>query len=99
MADRSHGEIWIGGKIKRELVPELCKAICAEHVWLPWSGDEFQPQSEEDLLMGVDDSYALCLTISSRSCPITTQRKLRSFDWRSMLNQLPALCGTAYYEL
>jgi hypothetical protein len=65
MSDRSTGEIWIGGKIKRELVPDLCEAIRAQPMHLEWMGAQFEPTTESQLLEAIDD---LCGIKALRLC-------------------------------
>jgi hypothetical protein len=57
MADHLTAEIYIGGKIKRELVPSLCEAICAQELGLDWMSEPFEPQTEEELLEGLDEFW------------------------------------------
>lgn len=50
MSEPIPAEISIGGEIRVELVPELCKAIAAEYVSLEWGDAHFEPKTAEDLL-------------------------------------------------
>src|SRR5687767_7680654 len=42
--------ITVGGRIPRELVPGLCRAICNESGGLDWGDDAFKPRRAADLL-------------------------------------------------
>lgn len=53
MAEYMPGEIWIGGKIAANLVPDLCAAISKEGVALEWDDCDFVPATAEDLLEAV----------------------------------------------
>jgi hypothetical protein len=59
MADRMGGQIWIGGKVPRALVPELCCLINNEGVSLEWGGGNFSPGSEDDLLEACNEDGVL----------------------------------------
>ena len=48
-------EISIGGKIRQELVPGLCKAIADEQVSLEWGDAYFRPETAEELLAACQD--------------------------------------------
>jgi hypothetical protein len=61
MADRLSTEIWIGGDIPEQLVPELCELIRAENVALDWGACSFQPQTVADLLAPVPNGETLRL--------------------------------------
>jgi hypothetical protein len=64
MSEPIPAEIWIGGKIRREQVPQLCKAIEEERVALEWGDAYFAPRTAEDLLSACQDKDAarlLCL--------------------------------------
>src|SRR5438270_7869811 len=50
MSEPIPAEISIGGKIRVEVVPELCKAIADQYVSLEWGDARFVPQTAEDLL-------------------------------------------------
>jgi hypothetical protein len=56
MSDRMSAEIWIGGKLRRELVPGLCEAICEEgRLSLDWGDTCFAPHAAEELIAGCQD--------------------------------------------
>jgi hypothetical protein len=57
MADYLTAEIYVGGKIRRGLVPSLCEAICAQELGLDWIYEPFEPQTEEQLLEGLDQFW------------------------------------------
>ena len=48
-------ETSIGGKIRQELVPGLCKAIADQRVSLDWGDAWFSPESAEELLAACQD--------------------------------------------
>ncbi len=50
MSERMAAQIWIGGKVPAQLVPELCGEIDAEGVALDWGGARFAPKTEAELL-------------------------------------------------
>ena len=50
MSERMAAQIWIGGKLSAQLVPELCGEIDAEGVALDWGGARFAPKTEAELL-------------------------------------------------
>jgi len=50
MSERMAAQIWIGGKVAGQLVPELCGEIDAEGVALDWGGARFAPKTEAELL-------------------------------------------------
>jgi hypothetical protein len=54
MGDYFPGEIHIGGKVPKALVPALCERISAEGVELEYGGGAFEPKTAEDLLKAAD---------------------------------------------
>jgi hypothetical protein len=61
MSDRFSLGLSIGGPIPRKLVPLLCRAMVFSHARLHCDDDPFEPESEEDLLKGLDESGRLTL--------------------------------------
>lgn len=57
MSDRMAAEIWIGGKVPVELVPDLCATIGGEYVALEWGDARFQPHTAEDLLQACREDH------------------------------------------
>ncbi|HEY3963619.1 MAG TPA: hypothetical protein VGM05_03615 [Planctomycetaceae bacterium] len=55
MSDRMAAEIWIGGRIPKRLVPQLCGTICTEGISLDWDESLFAPNNAADLLEGCGD--------------------------------------------
>jgi hypothetical protein len=49
MSDRMSAEIWIGGKLRRNLLPEFCAIIKTENVELDFGSGDFAPDTAEDL--------------------------------------------------
>jgi hypothetical protein len=61
MSERIAAQIEIGGKVLRSVAQELCEAISTQHVSLEWGGEQFQPNSVDDLLAARDDLQLLRL--------------------------------------
>jgi hypothetical protein len=64
MSEPIAAEIRIGGHIRQDLVPGLCKAIREEYVSLDWGDACFVPDSAEELIEGCQDRNGvrlLCL--------------------------------------
>lgn len=49
MSDRMSAEIWIGGNLQRELLPDFCATITAEHVELEFDAGNVVIEAAEDL--------------------------------------------------
>ena len=64
MPDCIAAEIHIGGKIRQDLVPGLCKAIREERLSFDWRDTCFDPDSAEELTEACDEQDGvrlLCL--------------------------------------
>ncbi|HEV2968428.1 MAG TPA: hypothetical protein VGY55_00475 [Pirellulales bacterium] len=64
MSEPIPAEIWIGGKTRREQVPQLCKAIEDAGVALEWGDAYFAPETGEELETACQDKDGvrlLCL--------------------------------------
>jgi hypothetical protein len=64
MSEPISAEIRIGGQIRQDLVPGLCRAIREEYVSLDWGDARFVPDSAEELIVGCQDRNGvrlLCL--------------------------------------
>ena len=55
MTDRMAGEIFIGGEVSRNLLPDFCTALAAQFVTLEWGDAQFCPETAEDLLDNCTD--------------------------------------------
>jgi hypothetical protein len=61
MSDRMAAEIWIGGRIPKRQVRQLCDVICRQGVSLDWGDALFAPDSAAELLEGCRDQGGLRL--------------------------------------
>ncbi len=55
MADRMAGEIFIGGQVSRDLLPDFLEALSAQFVTIEWGGAQFCPETAEDLLANCEE--------------------------------------------
>src|ERR1700687_1885588 len=55
MSEPIAAEIRIGGKIRHDLVPGLCKAIREECLSFDWDDTRFVPNSAEELINACDE--------------------------------------------
>ena len=61
MSDRMAAEIWIGGRIPKRFVQQLCDVICRQGVSLDWGEALFAPGSAAELLEGCREEGGLRL--------------------------------------
>jgi hypothetical protein len=54
MSESIAAEIWIGGRVSKQLAEQLCEAICAVGVSLGWGESQFAPRTAEELLESLD---------------------------------------------
>jgi hypothetical protein len=55
MSDRMVAEIWIGGRIAKRLVPQLCDAISSQGVSLDWDEGQFAPGGAAEIVEACQD--------------------------------------------
>lgn len=54
MSDRMSAEIWIGGKLKRELLPDFCATVTAEHVGFEFDTGVVAIETADDLEQAIE---------------------------------------------
>lgn len=80
MADRMAGEIFIGGNISRNLLPDFFKTLAAQFVTLEWGDAQFCPETAEDLLDNCTDREGvIVLRLCDDEAPYGAFESLEAF--------------------